>query len=716
MCENLERPGDLLYNPVSAARCGCNWNEVQDEAHSVSCVELRVPLPVSAKHAKELHVELRQRQLKVFVRGQTVLEDRFAEDGWLDVNLSYWEFLPGGGSAPELLYYLMKSDTFQNEPLYCLFESELYADTSDDDGENCPPKSRKPQAFENVYGSVRQSNPVSFHSKPCTRGSKSEINDDHVASEEPCGENMRDTIGSEIVDKTSTPTSESVVSAGGRYFVDSVKTATQCLCAGSKSETIDNHVASEESCGENIRDTIGIEIVDKTSTPTSESDVAADSRYIVDAVKTAARCLRAGEFSAGQNITIVAITWSDGQAETQENYRELLDNHDGLVLVSIACLSKPRKKGSVTSDRSEIRIFDGRLAPTATTLLSRHADAVLIPCSALLPWYYLWANVFCDTAFLESMVVVTTTSSLEDEIGRSVLNAFGCNILATISGMPSMIVAKGRNNNHSSGESAADTEGNMQDRAYLPLRQKLATIGVDFRPLYPTPRNVEVPSAASEAASRAWRSAGGSPLQVAVAAGVTAAEVVLVAMRADGCRGSNQHIQAAVRWSVRGVLKAGGAEYAAAAVGALLGMREGFFSWQRGCNLERHGVHVSNVVCATLAAEGTWSTLSSAIRDRKLTSLCRAGGIGRPGECTIALCQTLLGANRRRGQARLGAATAVLRMVSVLLLAEASLPNMLDVRSVEVAEFSAALFASLDWTLLSALLEAEDADYEVFTS
>merc|ERR1711920_841102 len=109
---------------------------------------------------------------------------------------------------------------------------------------------------------------------------------------------------------------------------------------------------------------------------------------------------------------------------------------------------------------------------------------------------------------------------------------------------------------------------------------------------------------------------------------------------------------------------------------------------------------------------GIWTRFSADVRKRKILALACAGGLGRPGECTIALCQALLGVNRPQGKSRLVGALTVLRQVAQILLAQASLPNLLDggAHGDEAAAFCSAALESMNLARLSELLSDVDVD------
>merc|ERR1719510_2389314 len=106
---------------------GRTWSEGKDEATDAYCIVFELVLPAGTT-SRDLLVELRMRELRVLASGQLLFDDRFAEERWLNVQDSYWEFCPGKKTSenmPVLRYFLVKNAEFQQEPLYCLFESEL---------------------------------------------------------------------------------------------------------------------------------------------------------------------------------------------------------------------------------------------------------------------------------------------------------------------------------------------------------------------------------------------------------------------------------------------------------------------------------------------------------------------------------------------------------------------------------------------------------------
>eukprot|EP00927_Polykrikos_kofoidii_P031170 TRINITY_DN26832_c1_g1_i1.p1 TRINITY_DN26832_c1_g1~~TRINITY_DN26832_c1_g1_i1.p1 ORF type:complete len:853 (-),score=157.97 TRINITY_DN26832_c1_g1_i1:405-2648(-) len=214
-------------------------------------------------------------------------------------------------------------------------------------------------------------------------------------------------------------------------------------------------------------------------------------------------------------------------------------------------------------------------------------------------------------------------------------------------------------------------------------------------------RRVEaVASAAGEAARLAWQAVAppsSAGLAAAAAAGFAAGEVASSAGW-DGAD-SRQHILwAVVGAAVRAVRHASASvigdgarggetdsceDATAAAVGTLLGMKEGIFSYE-GKSLEVFAAELCDWIVAGLVRlePPLFARLSQQARRQRLQDLVRVGGLERPGECVIALCQGVAGVRNSGGEVdkeqRFRAVRLVLQRVAALVIGEAFKPNLVS--------------------------------------
>jgi len=649
------------------------WSEGTDEASNACCVVFELFLPAGTT-SKDLVVELRMRQLRVLASDQVLFDDIFAEDHWLNVQDSYWEFSPGqhaNESRPVLRYFLLKTEGFQHEPLYCLFQSEL---------------------FESQ--------------RPATQDCFEECADDcvlpKVAQPSLAGAAPPMTNGSAELDTEGLGMPDALEQQGTSLALDpsAIGLAARVPCKGWISELILQGLGTA-----------------------GQSHVLSERRILLMILMSSPTTFEAEDYgrlvSKDSQVDVAEVVW--GPVDASGHSRS---GHAGLHICR----------------------FDGRSEEAVKTLCKNPPHAAVVSAGLLESWYYRWAPQLRLLADRGTVVILTdreqsggsnsssssnrknrASGSKRKAIGETILRSLGCNIIGvepsggrTSEDSVSCALASIRNEPGSRAALAPavavsdDDFKELPHQQYFHLRRLLAALGVDFRPLYPAPGGLNEAAAAAEAARLAWVVAGSAEEVAGVAAGVAAGEhAAAVAVEQGGRCDWSGSIQAAVSSGVMGVLAAGGADYQAVAVGTLLGLKEGLYTWNPSLPLELHGAQVADVVFLTLVSDKVWvKEFAEHARRRKIESLVCVGGLKRPGECTIALCQALLGVGRPRDGSRLGAAFGVLRNVAKLLLAEASLPNLLDSNGAEAAAFGNAVMESMNQVRLTHLIgvDSREAD------
>ncbi len=109
----------------------CCWEVAVDGANLTRCVILEIPLGRRIR-AKYIRAEVSPQALRIFVMGDKVFEDFFAERGWLQLDESYWELDLKAGWGPKLTYFLVINQDSQLEEMEFLFVSERRARHADD--------------------------------------------------------------------------------------------------------------------------------------------------------------------------------------------------------------------------------------------------------------------------------------------------------------------------------------------------------------------------------------------------------------------------------------------------------------------------------------------------------------------------------------------------------------------------------------------------------
>lgn len=632
-----------------------HWSECEDEANGADCVTLDVKLPAGIT-ARDLQVNLRLRGLQVSAQGTRLLEERFAEEGWLSLDDSYWELADsdafaaasGTRTSRALRCFLVKNPNFQREPLYCLFESELLptAESEEADGdeetgagaagvsatEACASGAPAPEAATPKVLDVAQ----------CQEATLEGVNTASPVSMQP-------SIAAEQAQALAQP-----------LVPDSAKSLVlQALAVAGRVPPDDRALA-----------------VLLLAPPSGVEEVAAE--------------LVALQQAASQEVHVTVAGFGPP--------------HESFV---------PNAAGGSAKD-FRVRQLDARQSESITVCTNDRLDVAYVPAGLLERWYYAWTPVVLAIAGQGGLVVVPGSPAASSGFARAsteaILKSFGCQVLDT-GGHDFSCVSGGR------GGTLA-----CLHRTYQPLRQLFATLGLDFRPAFPVPVGGREAghadaqtSSVADAARLACLATGGKSEDAATAAAVAAAEAAAAALAvgsnavAGAPPGSPPIAPRVVATAaLRAARAAGGSEARAVAVAALLGLREGLFSWTPGQPLERHAAEVAGAVCEALALEGAWERLPADDRERRLKCLVRTGGLGRPGEIALALCQALLGVGRPRGGSRLLAALSALRRSARALLAAASLPNLLEESGAEADAFSATVLGGLDMVRLSSLLRDEE--------
>lgn len=657
------------------------WKELEDEAHNKDCVMLDVPLPRGTT-AKDVRAELHLRRLQIFVHGKLFFDDSFAEEKWINLDDSYWEFTESAPSdtegvhaaalqthdGPLFRYFLMKNLDFQQEPLYCLFDTELLPppDLKDED---CSDEGESADDDHDNNGD----NNDDQNSRGCLHRKKEdaqEVRESPLASQED--------ISGHRTDHTEHNQSHANI--------------------GTKSYLGCNNENEEPSCAQ-----LNTESMHGTSRSVQIALCALEAAGKNELLRSASP-IRFWILEAG-------LGHSDGRCAGDA----LIQAGAAYVDIVIIRLNGAPTDSEVNLSQAHVKELDGRQRVPEELLEMQLPHLIHVPSSVIGNWYHSWAPFLADLVhqgvFLFLSEENETISQVPDTtVAEDILRLLGCNILVPCFTTPDALTkyvccAQGTVSKDPPFFISSGKDADVADRVYVHARRQLTAKGLDFRPEYPHPGASVEPQAAAEAAYRAWNSMGCSRDGSAVAAGLTAGEVAISVMARTGTAHPNSLIQAAVSWGVRCTRKAGGAEHYAAAVGSLLGLREGLFAWDPRCPLDRHGAQVAEVVGMTLAGEDVWVDFSSGVRRQKIMEVTSAGGLRRPGECTIALCQALMGMNRPPGGKRAVAALQVLRQVSQILLAEAMRPNLLDPASIEAKNFWGVVQESLNLPRLQKMLD-----------
>jgi len=418
-----------------------------------------------------------------------------------------------------------------------------------------------------------------------------------------------------------------------------------------------------------------------------------------------------------QGISLCILEADDSFEEVGQDYLSLLHPELKHVDVTVISFAQSSKHRSFCQQGITMRRLDGRMGAAAVLESLQHTDFVCIPVGLLERWYYVAPSLVRALAQRGALLFVAELPHCKSDsvVSAALLHCFGCNVHQDPNSSPFFFctdrdscVPSGKDNDQANQSCLRD---DLLDSCYVMLRQTLSRQALDFRPLHPSPDASDSPRAAAAAAFRGWRATGAAVCDAAVAAGMASGEAALATLLSAGQRGPSC-IEEAVCKGVQGVLEAGGSENRAAAVGALLGLREGMYAWDACRPLENHGAQVASVLGIALVEVGVWRKFPEEIRRKKILELTRAGGLERPGECTIALIQALLGVSRPKGGSRLVAAMTVLRQVSQILLVAATLPNLLDRSSAEVKTFSNLVLENMDMSRLHGLLNDDDVQPE----
>eukprot|EP00747_Dinoflagellata_sp_TGD_P003581 gnl/TRDRNA2_/TRDRNA2_109146_c0_seq1.p1 gnl/TRDRNA2_/TRDRNA2_109146_c0~~gnl/TRDRNA2_/TRDRNA2_109146_c0_seq1.p1 ORF type:complete len:481 (+),score=77.24 gnl/TRDRNA2_/TRDRNA2_109146_c0_seq1:191-1444(+) len=403
-----------------------------------------------------------------------------------------------------------------------------------------------------------------------------------------------------------------------------------------------------------------------------------------------------------------------GDAEARADWSIVRQAGSSHVEVFVVGFGGEQESSTASASSVQVHRRDGCAGGTAL-LMGLAANIVYMPSKLLEAHYYVLGPPVRLWAERGALVVLSISAqqggSSSPPCAEAILRILGCRVAmhrtaVNLEGEEPMTVLCAQGILQGEDPCGPAGAAALPHQRYVTLRRALGALEVDFRPLLEESTRGSVPAAA-EAARRAWLAMDASEAVAAVAAGVTAGESALAMLPPD-CDG-NSRIQAAVSWGVRGSRQAGASESRAAAVGALLGLQEGLYTWDLLRPLDLHGISVADVVGTTLASEGVWSqSFSQDVRRRKISDLIRAGGLERPGECTIALCQALLGVNRPEEGKRLVAGISILRAVSQILLLQASKPNLLEEKGTEVIEFCNTVLESLNMVRLKARLRQGD--------
>jgi len=389
--------------------------------------------------------------------------------------------------------------------------------------------------------------------------------------------------------------------------------------------------------------------------------------------------------------------WSldSGDVEAAQDFSELQDGSLEIVVLGFG----GRKAGKI----SGVRRISGRKIDAILALAERRRpDIAFLPFGILEHRYFAVAPIVCRLAELGTLLIAAPClepwAAVPDasmDSTESALTGLGCQTAAPQIEDHQIVCAQG--------VTEASQSAKRQDLAlqrYSHVRAVLASKSFDFRPSHPGPEAVDRPHAVALGARLASSATGTDRCLAAIAGAVCAAVVAVTELPSNSS--ANQRIQTVVAWGLR-VARDGDAEEAqAAAVAALLGLMEGFLAWDCQRPLQLHGAEVAGVVGTTLASEGLWGNFSEEIRFRKIVDLTRAGGLQRPGECTIALCQALLGVNRPEGASRLQGAVNVLRRVASLLFVQAQLPNLVPPHTAQCGAFCAVVLENLNWVRVKA--------------
>lgn len=622
------------------------WNEPEDEAHHLDCVHLEVPLKPGTL-AQQLRAELHLKSVQIWnlETKETVLDETFAEEGWLSIDDSYWEFDPEG---PTLKYFLLKNSNFQQEPLYCLFDSELHG-----------PGAEELERLQEEMGE-----------------SEDEEDDSQLKRSEQ--KSKGGYVNTKEVNKMDTKESSC------KLEQDKKPLLKKGFLIQKKSEKV--HV--EEG--------------DQTS------NISVSDAWLPWVIRHGASAAGQQQLLCTEKLRVEVILDGPGDNEYDMEFAGFLLAGAPAVEVSVLVGASDAPTKSIGSKVPGLTVQYVRGSYEEYQEKTEPAQIAFLSGTAFEQRYYSCVKTARALAERGTFTVVVQRTEMckADEVSTSmdtievILQHFGCAIAVSASSVAtpfsqtcSFVCF------HGLSDKVPAPGPDLAHQLYLPIRRALAASRVDFRPLYPQPPPFGVakeaaPKSAADGARHAWLASGSSPAEAAAAAAVTAG---IVAIASEGEVASVYGIALTVSCAIAAMRDGtGGVEWQAAGVAAWIGMLHGLFAWDPRKPLIQHGAEVANVVGMVLLKEGIWKSFPEDIQRRKIRELICAGGLKRSGECTIALCQALMGENRPKGASRLVGALNVLKAVFNILMAQASLPNLLDPNSVEIKRLCGVVLESLD--------------------